>query len=133
MYKGNDKTLYRKAVEIGLISEDELLDDELLEELQPFITEWTVEAGDTITLPISGTCDFTVNYGDGTEDLKVTSSTDEDKSHTYTNAGTYTVTIKGKVESIESRYNGNETISKLTKIVQWRNCTDYANQIMGCC
>ena len=65
---------------MGLISSDDLLDDEILEELQPFITEWTVEAGDTITLPIGGTCDFTVNYGDGTE-VKISNSSDSNKSH----------------------------------------------------
>ena len=88
VYKGNNKEIYKKAVDMGLISENDLLDDEILEELQPFITEWTVEANDTITLPIGGTCDFTVNYGDGSDDYKVTSSTDEDRIHTYATAGT---------------------------------------------
>lgn len=117
VYKGNDKELYRKALEIGLIPEDELLDDEILEELQPFITEWTVEANDTITLPIGGTCDFTVNYGDGTDDYKVTSSTDEDRIHTYATAGTYTVTIKGKCTSFTTEFCNCK--NKLTKIIQW--------------
>ena len=118
VYKGNDKTLYKKALEIGLISENELLDDEILEELQPFITEWTVEANDAITLPIGGTCDFTVNYGDGTEDLSVTSATDEDRIHAYATAGTYTVTIKGKCEKFNF---GDVNISKdnITRIIQW--------------
>ena len=122
VFKGNNRDLYKLSYEMGLISSDDLLDDEILEELQPFITEWTVEAGDTITLPISGTCDFTVNYGDGTEELKVTSSTDEDRIHTYTNAGRYTVTIKGKCEIINFYFNSDTvTREKITKILQWGN------------
>ena len=119
VYKGNDKSLYIKAKDMGMLSENDLLDDEILEELQPFITEWTVEAGDTITLPIGGTCDFTVNYGDGTEELKVTSSTDEDRVHTYTSAGTYTITIKGKLTAFSTEQC--DCRDKLTKIVQWGN------------
>ena len=115
--KLNDKELYRKALEIGLIPEDELLDDEMLEELQPFITEWTVGDNDTITLPIGGTCDFTVNYGDGTE-YKVTSSTDEDRIHTYATAGTYTVTIKGKCQNFNFN-TVNISKDKITRLIQW--------------
>lgn len=124
VYKGTDKTLYRMALNIGLISEDELLDDEILEELQPFITEWTVEAGDTITLPIGGTCNFIVDYGDGSAKYEVTSSSDADKSHTYPNAGTYTVTIKGNLT--EFKINNNVSKDKLIKIIQWGNvgCTN---------
>lgn len=105
---------------MGLLSSDDLLDDEILEELQPFITEWTVEAGDTITLPISGngTCDFTVNYGDGSDAVKVTSKNDENRIHTYTTAGTYIVTIKGQCQQFDF---GSVNISKdkISKIVQW--------------
>ena len=119
VFKGNNRDLYKLSYEMGLISSDDLLDDEILEELQPFITEWTVAANDTITLPISGTCDFTVNYGDGTEELKVTSSTDEDRVHTYTSAGTYTITIKGKLTAFSTEQC--DCRDKLTKIVQWGN------------
>lgn len=116
VFKGNNKSLYKLALDMGLISSDDLLDDEILEELQPFITEWTVSANDTITIPIGGTCDCTVNYGDGTE-VKISNQWDSNKSHTYTNAGTYTVTIKGKCTVFST--NGCNCKDKLTKIVQW--------------
>ena len=124
VYKGNDKTLYKMAVSANLIPEDELLDDEILEELQPFITQWTVEAGDSITLPLNNYAhnkyDFTVDYGDGTEIKEVTSANDEDSIHTYENAGTYSITIKGNCPSFNF---SNKSVSKdkITKIVQWGN------------
>ena len=120
VYVGKDKTEYILAKDMGLLPEDELLDDDILTELKPFITEWTVEAGDSITLPIGGTCNFTVDYGDGSEKLKVTSATDEDRIHTYENAGTYTVKIKGKCENF-SFYQISVSKDKITKIVQWGN------------
>ena len=52
VYIGKDTEGYRLAYKIGILPEDELVDDDILEELQPFITEWTVEAGDSITLPL---------------------------------------------------------------------------------
>ena len=120
IYVGNDKTEYILAKDMGLLPEDELLDDDILTELKPFITEWTVEAGDSITLPISGTCNFTVDYGDGTGEYKVTSATDEDRIHTYENAGTYTVKIEGKCELFAFSYYTISN-SKLSKIIQWGN------------
>ena len=131
VYKGNDKRLYKLSLDMDLLSSEDLLDDEILEELQPFITQWTVSNNESITLPVAGECDFTVDYGDGTGEYEVTSSTDEDRIHTYTAAGTYTVTIKGKVPIINSRNYGSETISKLVKIIQWRDFTGKPNRIMG--
>ena len=116
-YVGKDKTEYILAKDMGLLPEDELLDDDILTELKPFITEWTVEAGDSITLPIGGTCNFTVDYGDGTGEYKVTSSTDEDRIHTYENAGTYAVTITGKCETFDATNIADK--DKLTKLIQW--------------
>lgn len=132
VFKGNNRDLYKLSYEMGLISSDDLLDDEILEELQPFITEWTVEAGDTITLPISGTCDFTVNYGDGTE-VKISNSGDSNKRHTYTNAGTYTVTIKGKCTQFTFNYISDAvTRSKITKIVQFGSTGFTSLTFMNC-
>lgn len=118
VYVGEDKATYRLAYNMEILPKDELLDDDILEELQPFITEWTVEAGDTITLPIAGTNKFTVDYGDGTGEISVNSTSDENKNHTYENAGTYTVTIKGKSTNFGE---GSGTKDKLTRIVQWGN------------
>ena len=112
-------------------------DDDLLEnqDLKSFITEWTVEVGDTIVLPICEmqsadnergeietyfNYDFTVDYGDGTV-LTVKSFDDENRKHTYAQAGTYTVKINGKCESIsfENALDSADCKLKITKLVQW--------------
>ena len=121
-YVGKDKTEYLLAREINLLPEDELLDDDILTELKPFITEWTVEAGDSIVLPLStyahNRYNFSVNYGDGTGNKEVTSATDEDATHTYTNEGTYIVTITGECPAFS--FNAiPESKDKITKIIQW--------------
>ena len=129
VYIGKNKNEYLIAKDMGLVPEGTLMDDEIFEELKPFITEWTVEDGDNITLPIGGKCNFKVDYGDGTGEYKVTSSSDKNINHTYEKAGTYTVTITGKCEQINF-FAGNNTVSKnkITRLVQWGNlsCTFYS-------
>lgn len=120
-----DKEEYRKAVENDLLEDGELINDEILEEYQPFITEWTVEDNDTIVLPLStygyNIYNFQVDYGDGTV-VKVTSATDENATHVYENAGTYTVTIKGQCPGFHfSGYTKEGSNEKITKIIQWGN------------
>ena len=138
-YIGKDKFEYLLAKNMDLIPEDALLDDDILTELKPFITEWTVEAGDSITLPIRGKCNFTVDYGDGTGVYKVTSATNENRIHTYENAGTYTVTIKGSCDQFVFNLDNVTSKDKITKIVQWGdlgvialyfgNCTNLSGNI----
>ena len=117
VYIGKNKDEYLIAKDMGLIPEGTLIDDDIFEELKPFITEWTVEDGDSITLPIAGKCNFKVDYGDGTGEYKVTSASDEDRIHTYENAGTYTVTITGKCEAID--FYSSDCKLKITKLIQW--------------
>ena len=119
VYVGKDKTEYLLAYKMKMLPEDELLDDNILEELKPFITEWTVSDNDSITLPVGGICDFTVDYGDGSGKHKVTGNTDEDITHIYEKAGTYTITITGKSQIIDYINYGTSSRDKLTKIVQW--------------
>jgi surface protein len=59
-----------------------------------FVTTWDVK--DTITLPLvaNGEYNFTVNWGDETEDL-IESYNDERAAHYYDTPGYYDVTIKG--------------------------------------
>mgnify|MGYP004514703441 CR=1 FL=1 len=120
VYIGKNKSEYIIAKEIGLLPEGVILDDDILTDLKSFITEWTVEDGESITLPIAGTCNFNVDYGDGTGEYKITSSTDENRIHTYEKAGTYTVKITGKCGYINF-YDGDNAVSrdKITKLVQW--------------
>ena len=124
VYVGKNKNEYLIAKDMGLIPEGTLIDDDILEELKPFITEWTVEDGDSITLPIWGKCNLKVDYGGGTGEYKVTRDSDENRIHTYEKAGTYTVTITGKCEQINF-LGGNNTVSrnKITKLVQWGDLT----------
>lgn len=124
-----DEEEYRRAKENDLLVDDELIDDEILEEYQPFITEWTVGDKDTIVLPLStyghNIYNFQVDYGDGTV-VKVTSATDENATHVYEFAGTYTVTIKGKCPGFQfSGYNKEESNKKITEIIQWGNVLKY--------
>ena len=111
------------------IKNDDLPENQYLKE---FITEWTVNAGDTITLPIYEkeesdeergeletyfNYNFEVDYGDGTV-VEVKSYDDENRKHTYSNSGTYTVKIKGICESW-SFYHITESAEKITKLIQW--------------
>ena len=124
VYVGKDKETYKLAMDMDILPEDELLDDEVLDELQPFITEWTVEDGDTIVLPLSGYAHnvykFTVDYGDSTGEKLVVSANDENASHKYQKAGTYTVTINGQCPDF-TFYSKSNSKDKITRIVQWGN------------
>ena len=102
--------------------------------LKSFITEWTVEANEQIILPIYEkeeedyergeketyfNYNFTVDYGDGTV-VEVTSFDDEDRMHTYKEAGTYKVKIDGLCESWSFYHiNDMENRAKITKLAQW--------------
>jgi len=123
-YIGKNKDEYLIAKDMDLIPEGTLFDDDMLEELRPFITEWTVDAGDSIQLPLMNHVyigyNFTVDYGDGTGEYKITSAKDENKVHTYKDAGVYTVTIKGKCSVFEFSKDSTSK-DKITKIVQWGN------------
>ena len=66
-----------------------------------FISRWqTTTADETITLPLRGdfSYNFNVDWGDGSTS-EITSHDDSDRIHTYTTAGTYTVSITGTVSA----------------------------------
>ena len=89
-----------------------------------FITEWTVPAGTTITLPIIyGNPDITIEWGsddDSDGKLDVEKCTTQKPTHTYTNAGTYTVKILGKLTQWDF-YRTNTSKDYITGIKQWGN------------
>ncbi len=114
--------------------ENHIKNDDLPEnkELKDFITEWTVNSGDTIVLPIyekqeydeergeketEFSYDFRVDYGDGTI-VNVKSYNDENRKHTYSESGTYTVKINGKCEGFGFNFV-SESKLKITKLIQW--------------
>lgn len=99
---------------------------------EPFITTWSVEAGDTITLPIYEmeetneergetetyfNYNFKVDYGEGTI-AEVTSFDDEDRIHTYTNAGEYDIKVMGLCESWSFKAIADSAL-KVKGLKQW--------------
>ncbi|MEA9355233.1 IPT/TIG domain-containing protein [Bacteriovorax sp. PP10] len=65
----------------------------------PFVSTWQTDApSESITLPLVGglNYNFIVDWGDGSPNNSVTAYTTP--THTYANAGTYTVTINGTLE-----------------------------------
>jgi hypothetical protein len=84
----------------------------------PFITTWqTTTANESITIPtfLGLTYDYIVDWGDGSIAYGVTG----DASHTYTTAGTYTVSIFGTFPRIIFDGNIAENRERLLTIEQW--------------
>ena len=78
--------------------------DKPVEEPAPFSSTWKIFAdGETITLPLvddaAYTYDFTVDWGDGSPISEITAHNDEDKAHTYAEAGDYNLVIEGTLEA----------------------------------
>lgn len=97
-----------------------------------FETEWTVAANTKITVPITGSVDVYIDYGDGTKE----SVTSENPTHTYSNAGTYTIKISGTCTSFTANTDAQNYITKLKKwgcleatSYQFYNCTKLAGTI----
>ena len=80
-----------------------------------FITTWTASDSDRgITLPMKGT--YSVLWGDGSYDVD---DIEGPKSHTYADAGNYTVTVLG--DGLQSISTGNDPTNalQLESIEQW--------------
>jgi surface protein len=84
------------------------------------ITEWTVTAGQTITLQgqsgAGATYLFDVDWGDSSTETGITTSA---KTHTYTDAGTYTVKISGQFAGFYMGGASATDKTSLTNFVQW--------------
>ncbi len=91
----------------------------------PFITTWRVTAEDRqLRIPTAPETryDFTIDWGDGT--VEQISGVDPNPTHTYTSAGTYTVTINGDFPRIYLNVTGHfdarrANAKKLLTIEQW--------------
>ncbi len=88
-----------------------------------FISVWKTDNPGTsddnqITLPLEadGNYDFTVDWGDGTTS-QITQWDQAEVTHTYANAGEYTVTISG--EFVGFRFNNSGDADKLIDIQHW--------------
>ena len=77
--------------------------EEPVEEPDPlFRSTWKVPADSkTITLPLveDYNYNFTVDWGDGSPISEITAHNDEDKAHTYAEAGDYNLVIEGTLEA----------------------------------
>ena len=83
-----------------------------------FVTTWAVSAGQRLTIPTTATppgndYDYSVDWGDGS----ATSGHSGDAGHTYTNAGTYTVTIAGNFPYLY--INGGAAGTLIRSVEQW--------------
>ncbi len=84
--------------------------------VEPFITRWQVNAGDTITMPLVITwgINYDIDWGDGGSDTGITTN---NFSHIYASAGTYTVKISGDFPGI--KIDNSSQKDKIVSVEQW--------------
>lgn len=112
----------------------ETINGQYLED-RKFITQWTVEAGTTITLPITSAPDITIEWGsdeDGDGELDVETCTIVQPTHTYANAGTYTIKISGTMKQWNFQAVAATSRDYITQIVQWGNTKIEYLSFTGC-
>ena len=82
-----------------------------------FISTWTANTNETIILPylFDGTYSGIIDWGDGVQSINSISN----NTHTYTNAGIYTITITGTI--IGFRFHSQPNTSNIIEIKQWGN------------
>ncbi|MCX6753436.1 MAG: BspA family leucine-rich repeat surface protein [Candidatus Nomurabacteria bacterium] len=95
----------------------------------PFVTDWHVSDGQTITLPITGT-GYNVDWGDSTTDNTTYTTS---ASHTYATAGTYRVSVDGIFDSINFLNNQGDK-DYIYNIHQWGTAqwSSLENAFYGC-
>lgn len=104
-------TAYDKDGNVGMLEYDE-------QNVINFETEWTLDEETTITVPVTGTVDVYIDYGDGTKENVTTAN----PTHTYA-AGTYTMKISGKC----TNFSYNESMQNyLTKLKKWGCLENYS-------
>ena len=82
---------------------------------RPFVTTWeTIFPGETITIELGGTHEYTVDWGDGIVNASLTGFQD----HTYTGSGNYSVAISGDSGSITFS-RGSQSSLKIVSLDQW--------------
>jgi hypothetical protein len=92
-------------------------------QVYPFVFKITTTAANTqFTVPLVDynglTPNLTINWGDGNTSAQITSSSSVDRIHSYSIAGTYTITINGFMPGF--KVNNTAAIRTLiTELVQW--------------
>ena len=103
--------------------------------LPGFTSTWKTDnagtsASDQITLPLNGTQNFTVYWGDGSSNT-ITSSSDAAKTHTYSSAGVYQVRIVGS--QVRFYFNNTGDKLKILDISQWDTVYRFSDRdFYGC-
>jgi len=100
----------------------------LLEESSDMVLVFDTSLGDTtIEMPLDGTVNCTIDWGDGTSDSYTTTGT---KTHTYASAGVYTVRVSGTL----TRFGDNLSRPELTACLSFGEIglTNLANAFRGC-
>ena len=78
-----------------------------------FVLEWDTALGsNTVTLPLTGTVNCVVNWGDGTSDTYTTTG---NKTHAYPAAGVYTMQLTGTLTG----FGANVSRPQLTKCLSF--------------
>ena len=97
-----------------------------------FVTTWNVASdGETVTLPLksSGTFSGTIDWGDSNSDALSYAN----RQHTYTSAGTYTITISGDTLQGWAFENGGDKL-KITDVSNWGTIFEFdrTRMFQGC-
>jgi len=83
------------------------------------VFDTSLEAGEQVTLPLQGTVDCNVDWGDGTDDAYTTA---DDKTHTYGSGGVYTVRITGTLTQFGKSAGG--TYANVLKMTECQSFGD---------
>jgi surface protein len=73
-------------------------------------------AGTTVTLPLRGSVDVSVDWGDGQTS---TATTGGDLQHTYASNGSYTIGIRGRLEQFGAGLDGYSHADAITGVSAW--------------
>ncbi len=127
----DDTTYYYRVREIGVVDSDFSNEaNATTDRIELSITVQTDNAGttsnDQFQLPMFGTTDFNVNWGDGSEDLNQTGTL----THTYSSAGNYTITVWGNDYNLYFNNGGDR--QKITGISNFGSCKVLQSSFYGC-
>jgi surface protein len=96
-----------------------------------FISVWRVTSGQTINLPYTsgGTYSGTINWGDGNTSV----NSHANRSHTYTTAGDYAITVSGVTNGFSFGGYDSSSNTKLLRVNKWGPLVITSfNQFAGC-
>jgi surface protein len=95
-----------------------------------FTSTWLVSAGQTITLPYEATGNYsgTIDWGDSNTSPNIYANI----SHTYTTAGTYTISITGTIIGFRFNFTGSRNV--IRTITNWGTLRlgNNGNYFQGC-